>query len=91
MGNIERYQCPTHGETLNEQQALGPYCRECHGRVDPLIVEYAPASQLREAVEERDRLRRLVLRDHGQGHRPHADCPACQRFGVRPNSPSGGQ
>jgi hypothetical protein len=32
-----RYECPKHGDTLREQQALGPYCYECHGRVDPVI------------------------------------------------------
>lgn len=43
------------------------------------------AATYRGAVEERDKLRRLVLRDHAQGHKAHPDCPACWKFGVRPN------
>lgn len=47
--------------------------------------------RLEGAVEERDKLRRLVLRDHAQGHKAHADCPACWKFGVRPNGWKGGR
>lgn len=37
---LRRYECPEHGDTLDQQQALAPYCRECRGRVDPSIAEY---------------------------------------------------
>jgi hypothetical protein len=37
VASQKRYECPEHGNTLREQQALGPYCYECHGRVDPVI------------------------------------------------------
>ena len=84
MDNIEHSTSGSEGYAIPAQSPLTDR-RLDYVPLDARREILSLRQQLEGVVAERDRLRRLVLRDHAQGHKGHADCPACWKSGVRPN------